>query len=127
MMWLILFPFGGALAARLMYKRWQAWAAYGGTYLLASMVLWFGRFSFNQALVMAFVASVIGFVGPELWEAVRSSLRRPKTLGWLLGGCALAFVTWKNLWMSLMTISIMLLGIKCMFRALFPKRKTATK
>jgi len=126
-MWLILFPFGGALAARLMYRRWQAWATYGITYLLALMVLWVGRFSFTQAIVIAFAASVIGFLGPELWEAIRSSLRRPKTLGWLLAGCVLVFVIWKNLWIPLMTLGIMLLGMKCMLRALFPKRKTATK
>jgi len=126
-MWLILFPFGGALAARLMHRRWQAWATYGITYLLALIVLWVGRFSFTQALVIASAASVIGFIGPELWEAIRSSIRRPKTLGWLLGGCAMLFVLWKGLLVPLMVLGIIVFGMKCMLKGLFPKRKTATK
>ena len=75
------------MATRLRYCRWQAWAGWVGTGLISFIgliVSCVGPFVAGRAFLAVFGLSVVGFLGPELWEAVRAVACRPRT--WLFVG-----------------------------------------
>ncbi len=76
-------PFGGALAARLGYRNWLLWIAWLALSVLAFAVT-HNTTPLNWTMIFIAGASVIGFVAPELWEACRGCLRRPRTIGILI-------------------------------------------
>jgi len=75
-------PFAGALAARLMYRRWEAWLAWIAFAALSCIGISLGP---------VIAASVVGFIAPELWHALRAWLRQPRTIAILLGVAAVAY------------------------------------
>jgi hypothetical protein len=90
--WLGFVPFGGALAVRLHYEKQnrpqqldlRMWAIYGGCALVALALWGIALGSFEGALGRVLAASVVGFLGPELWRSCRSFVAHPKVFGVIL-------------------------------------------
>lgn len=129
MEWLIalsLLPVGGAVAARLRHCRWQAWVGWGGASLVSFIGLTAGPFIASRALLVVLALSVLGFLGPELWEAVRVTARRPKTWLWLGGAAGASYLLFhQEIWAPLLTLAVMLFGIRVMFG--LPKSSSGQK
>lgn len=64
--------FGAALAVRLTRdRRWIAWIVWLGLSLISFLTLMFGQPSAEEALVIVIISSVVGFIGPEIWQIIR--------------------------------------------------------
>lgn len=89
-MWeILLITFGLALSIRLRYRIWQLWLAWGiTTIIFLTVLIFFNNWSFRKGLIALTISSLIGFLGPEVWEATRETFRRPRTWGiiFVLGG-----------------------------------------
>lgn len=122
-MWLLgLLPFAGALASRLAYHRWEAWVSWVATSLIAFLVIWLAWLPASQTFGIIAGASVLGFIAPELWEALRAFLRRPRNAGLLAGGGIVSYLlffqpqTLGKLAEMLAVLGIIAIGFMVMFR-----------
>ena len=95
---LLLFPFGGALAGRQIYddrllQRWMRNAlGIGGTGFLVSFIpLWLAR-NFAFAFTATCIASLAGFVGPEILIAARALIKHPQVFKWIGAWLAIVIV-----------------------------------
>jgi len=125
MKWFFLLPFIGAVVARLKYRRWQVWTIWGGICLFTFLIIWlFDHLPANQVILIVVAASAVGFVAPELWEALRAFLRKPRNIGWiLLFGSSIYILFRPQLLGNLLTSGITALGLWIIIRPLFRKRK----
>jgi len=121
---IFLLPFGGALTARLAYRRWWAWVVWLASGLTTFLVVWLtgstGPLALDQVFGAVAGASFLGFIAPELWQALQAFLRRPRNLGYLLaGGMVIYCLSNPELLGSLMTLGIVILGLWIIIRPLF--------
>jgi hypothetical protein len=121
MFYVLALPFGGALAARLRHQQWQMWAIYGGCSILALVALWFYD-SFDTAIGWTLVASVVGFLGPELWASCRGFMSHPRVFGWIAAAGTLIFLIYnQGLLGGILMIGLIFVAFRVMFRPLLKK------
>jgi drug/metabolite transporter (DMT)-like permease len=106
MFFLLLLPFGSALAARLRHRDWRVWAVWGGASLIAFVAFWIAG-EIETAAGLAFGASVVGFLGPELWHSCRGFVRQPKVFGALLALAGIVFLAYNQQYLK----ALMLAGL----------------
>ncbi len=122
MLFILMLPFGGALTARLRHQLWQAWAIWGGCSLLALIALWIAG-DFSSAFLWTLAASVVGFLGPELWASCRGFMSHPRVFGWIAAAAVAIFVlTHQGILGGLLMIGIIILAYRIMLRPLFRRR-----
>lgn len=116
-------PCGGALLARLRFWDWRAWffwAAISFTYFLG---IWIYK-SQEIAFHLVVLSSFLGFVAPDLWEALSVFLRQPRNLGWILVGASIVYLLYQpQLLGSIMAIFIIILGFRIIIRPFFSQRQ----
>jgi len=122
---LLFLSFVAAIATRLAYQRWLVWLGWGIISLIIFLVIWLtDTLSPGQVLAVVVGASALGFVSPELWEALRAFLRRPRNAVILIGGSAgtgLLIVkprVFEDLVKGLAVLGIIIFGFWIMFRPL---------
>lgn len=114
---LLIFPFGAALAARLLYRYWQAWAVFGGVALATFAGMWIADYRPMRAFLFVAGVSALGFIAPELWAAVRAWVARPRTVTMILGVGAVVFIVFNpELLVPLGALAVTLFGISIMLR-----------
>ena len=122
MVYVLVFPFGGALAARLYHRFWQAWSVWGGCCLLAVIALWIAG-DVSSAVMWTAAASVIGFLGPELWASCRGFMSHPRVFGWIAAaGFGIFVLMHQEILGGLLLIGIVFLGFRTMLRPLIRRR-----
>jgi len=139
---LFLLPFGGALTARLAYRRLAAWTAWLAASLIAFWVIWLAEYlPADQGAGTVVGASTFGFLGPELWgillaglrglgDCLRTFLSRPRNIGYLVAGAGIIFLLGQpqlfwGLSGQILMLIIILIGFKIMIKPLIggSKRK----
>lgn len=125
---LLIFPFGAALAARLLNRYWQAWVVWGGVALATFAGIWVAsyeparapletEFLTGRAFLFVAGASAVGFIAPELWAAVRAWVSRPRTVTIVFGIAAVVFIAFNpELLVPLGALAAVLYGISVMLR-----------
>ena len=120
----LLLPFGVALITRLAYQHWQAWLSWIISSLTAFIAIWFNNYTAIQAAGMVAGVSALGFVSPEIWEAIRAFLRQPRNIGYIMVGAGIIYLLYHpQLVGSILILGIIILGIWIMIRPLFGRRQ----
>ena len=92
--YLLLVPFGAALATRLTRRRTRlicggVWAT---AFAMVSLLLAaFTKLSISTAWPLVAIVSIIGFLGPDLWAGLCSLARKPKVAAWIVGSSVIFF------------------------------------
>ena len=123
MLFVIVLPFGSALAARLHHNYWLAWAVWGGCSLVAFSALWIA-YGFSSSAFMVLASWAVGFLGPELWTSCRGFVSHPRFFGWVLAAGGIIFLLYNpGIVSGIIVLGIIVLVLRTMLRPLFGGRK----
>jgi predicted neutral ceramidase superfamily lipid hydrolase len=124
---LLLLPFGGALATRLLSRRWKMWliwVAISVSMILLSLSL---GSSLQEAGGLVIGASFFGFIAPEIWQGIKNLIvavvSRPRNWVYAGGIVLLIYVFYHQeiIW-GLMPLTVVLFVLLVIFRSFFPRR-----
>ena len=113
---ILLVCFAAALVARLHHRNLVYWLIWGGVSVLSFLIAMFAR-NADEAGMLVLGSSVLGFLGPELWHALRGWVRRPQTITYLgvaIAAAAAIFVP--GFLGSILILVIIYFGFRYMFR-----------
>ena len=114
-----------SLVVRL-YNRWQAWLVWG---ILVSVILIWIDYQSVGIMIMIFLASGLGFLGPELWQGIHQAtikiFSQPRNWLWFLFsiGIYYSFFYDQRLLSSFITLACVIFAFRLMFRGFFRRPK----
>ena len=124
-MWVLLvFPFVLALAARLIYNQSVPWVAWLGVSLLILLILALNADVGTDVIGVGVIfASIVGFLGPEIWQGIQALVRQPRVAGGVTLFVLAAILYATDLLGEIIAISIVCFALWLMVRPLFRRQR----
>ncbi len=131
MFWVVLcaLPLGGAVAARMLSRRWQAWVTWVLASIIAILVLASTRLSFNWAAGIVAALSGFGFYAPEFVRGSRGAVQntvQQYLVGMILLGIG-AFLFFTGRWSLLVWLAVVYFVLRYIRRRLNRSRQRARR